>query len=78
MLPVAVSLDETIDHAPSRPIGLSSEQKRLALRNALRYFPSEWHSELSTEFSHELESFGRIYMHRFRPQYHMHARPIEE
>jgi urocanate hydratase len=78
VLPVAVSLDETIDHAPSRPVGLSSEQKRLALRNALRYFPSEWHSELSTEFSHELESFGHIYMHRFRPQYHMRARPIEE
>ena len=78
MLPVAVSLDETIDHAPSRPVGLSSEQKRLALKNALRYFPSEWHSELSTEFSQELESFGHIYMHRFRPQYHMYARPIEE
>ena len=73
-----MSLDETIDHAPSRPVGLSTEQKRLALKNALRYFPSEWHSELSTEFSQELESFGHIYMHRFRPQYHMYARPIEE
>ena len=78
VLPVAVSLDENIDHAPSRPVNLSSEQKRLALRNALRYFPSEWHAELALEFASELEEYGHIYMHRFRPLYPMHARPISE
>jgi len=78
VLPVSVSLDESIDHAPSRPLSLSSEQKRLALRNSLRYFPSGWHDELAPEFASELEEYGHIYMHRFRPRYPMYARPITE
>jgi len=77
-IPDPAPLDETLEHAPSRPVNLSLEQKRLALRNALRYFPPEWHSELSSEFAAELESFGHIYMHRFRPRYAMYARPIME
>ena len=77
-LPHSVSIDDSLDHAPSRPINLTSKQKRLALRNALRYFPSEWHAELAPEFASELVEYGHIYMHRFRPKYPMHARPISE
>ena len=70
--------DEAIQHAPVRNIQtLSGEEKRLALANALRYFPQEHHETLSTEFALELEVYGRIYMYRFRPAYKMHARPIE-
>jgi urocanate hydratase len=57
---------------------LSLEEKKLAIRNALRYFPKEWHAELAPEFVDELKEYGRIYMYRFQPSYAMYARPIEE
>jgi len=69
---------QELNHAPKRKEVLSREEKKLAIRNALRYFPSAWHSELSVEFAMELEKYGRIYMYRFKPGYKMHARPISE
>ncbi|UZR97833.1 urocanate hydratase [Chondrinema litorale] len=63
--------------APKRRDILSREEKQLAIRNALRYFPKAWHQELATEFAEELQNYGRIYMHRFRPDYEIYARPIE-
>jgi urocanate hydratase len=68
--------DVTMNHAPKRKDILSPEEKKLALRNALRYFKKEWHASLIQEFSEELATCGRIYMYRFRPTYAMHARPI--
>ncbi|NNL09545.1 MAG: urocanate hydratase [Croceitalea sp.] len=62
--------------APKRKEILSLEEKKLALKNALRYFPKKWHKELALEFANELKSYGRIYMHRFKPEYKMFARPI--
>ncbi len=64
--------------APVRKDILSSEEKKLAIRNALRYFPKAWHPELAIEFAEELQRLGRIYMHRFKPNYPMYARPISE
>ena len=64
--------------APKRKDILSLSEKKLAIRNALRYFPREWHPELAADFAQELQQWGRIYMHRFKPQYLMYARPIEE
>lgn len=64
--------------APKRKDLLSVDEKKLAIRNALRYFPKEWHLELGKEFAEELKNYGRIYMHRFKPCYQMYARPIEE
>jgi urocanate hydratase len=64
------------NHAPKRKEILSPEEKKLAIRNALRYFPSAWHLDLSSEFAMELEKYGRIYMYRFKPAYKMYARPI--
>jgi len=64
--------------APKRKAILTTDEKQLALRNALRYFPQEWHSELSTEFLEELNTDGRIYMRRFKPNYKIYARPIQE
>ena len=64
--------------APKRKDILSLEEKKLAIRNALRYFPKEWHAELAPEFATELKELGRIYMHRFKPSYKIYARPIEE
>ena len=64
--------------APKRKDILSDQEKKLALRNALRYFPSEWHTELANEFAQELKEYGRIYMHRFKPSYDIYARPLEE
>ncbi|SHJ35640.1 urocanate hydratase [Arenibacter nanhaiticus] len=64
--------------APKRKDILSKDEKKLAIRNALRYFPKAWHQELAIEFAHELNSLGRIYMHRFKPTYSMYARPISE
>jgi len=64
--------------APKRKDILTKEEKKLALRNALRYFPAQWHKELANEFSDELKEYGRIYMYRFKPDYKMYARPIEE
>jgi urocanate hydratase len=66
------------NRAPKRKDILSSEEKKLAVRNALRYFPKEWHSTLAPEFAQELKDYGRIYMYRFKPTYKMYARPIEE
>ncbi len=67
---------EGVNHAPRRKDILSPEEKRLALRNALRYFPAEQHAELAHEFAEELRRYGRIYMYRLRPTYEMKARPI--
>ncbi len=69
---------EGVNRAPKRKDILSKEEKQLAIRNALRYFPAEWHQELATEFAQELNDFGRIYMYRFKPSYDMHARDIKE
>lgn len=69
---------EGINRAPKRKDILSKEEKQLAIRNALRYFPKEWHQELATEFAQELNDFGRIYMYRFKPDYKMYARDIAE
>ncbi len=66
------------NRAPKRKDILSAEEKKLALRNALRYFPKAWHSLLIKEFAEELKEYGRIYMYRFRPTYEMYARPIDE
>ena len=70
--------EENINHAPKRKDILTKEEKELALRNALRYFPEELHKQLAPEFADELKRFGRIYMHRYRPSYEMKARSIED
>jgi len=75
-LPAPKPYDESINHAPRRKKILTPEQERLALRNALRYFPAKHHAVLAPEFADELRRYGRIYMYRFRPDYDMHARPI--
>jgi urocanate hydratase len=77
-LPNPKPYDPTINHAPKRKDILSAEEKKLALRNALRYFNKNHHAELLPEFRHELETYGRIYMYRLRPDYKMYARPIDE
>jgi len=77
-LPPKKKRDSSISHAPKRKDILSQEEKKLALRNSLRYFPKEWHQELAGEFLEELESLGRIYMYRFQPDYPMFARSIQE
>jgi len=77
-LPPKKKRDSSISHAPKRKDILSLEEKKLALRNSLRYFPKEWHEELAAEFLEELEAFGRIYMYRFQPDYPMFARSIQE
>jgi urocanate hydratase len=76
-LPPAKPYDERVNHAPRRKDILLAEEKALALRNALRYFPPALHPALAPEFLHELKTYGRIYMYRYRPDYPMHARPIE-
>ena len=78
ILPDKKPLDETVSHAPIRPQVLSEAEKILAVSNALRYFPKDWHKELGKEFLLELEEYGHIYMYRFRPDYEMYARPISE
>ena len=78
VLPSKKEYDTTINHAPKRKEILTKEEKQLALRNALRYFDKKHHEELLPEFSEELEKFGRIYMYRFRPDYEMKARAIDE
>jgi urocanate hydratase len=75
-LPAEKNYDETINHAPRRKPILSADEKKLALQNALRYFEATLHPFLAKEFLHELETYGRIYMHRFRPDYKIYARPI--
>ena len=78
-LPPPSNLDETVDHAPARRSILDSSEEKLAIRNALRYFPSEWHETLAPEFLNELRTLGRIYMHRFRPlDVPMRAYPIDQ
>ncbi|SMO40357.1 urocanate hydratase [Solitalea koreensis] len=77
-LPERKPYNIAISHAPVRKQVLSKEEKKLALRNALRYFPEHWHKELAADFLDELETYGRIYMYRFMPDYAMHARPIHE
>ena len=77
-LPAPKPYDTSVNHAPKRKDILSPEEKVLALKNALRYFPPEQHETLCPEFAEELEKYGRIYMYRFRPDYPMYARPISE
>ena len=77
-LPDMPEYDTTINHAPKRKDILTIEEKQLALRNALRYFPKQLHARLAPEFADELKRYGRIYMYRYRPTYPMYARPIDE
>ena len=77
-LPEPKPYDKAINHAPKRKDILTAEEKVLALKNALRYFPAKFHAELAPEFAKELKDYGRIYMYRFRPSYDMYARPIDE
>ena len=77
-LPSKKNFNTTISRAPKRKQILSVEEKKLALKNALRYFPESWHEELAKEFLEELHEYGRIYMYRFMPEYKMYARPIGE
>ena len=77
-LPDPKPYDKSINHAPKRKDILSKEQKVLALKNALRYFPEKFHEALAPEFAKELRDYGRIYMYRFRPSYEIYARPIDE
>jgi len=77
-LPQPKPYDASINHAPKRKAILSSEEKKLALKNALRYFDKSHHAELISEFKNELDTYGRIYMYRLRPDYKMYARPIHE
>src|SRR3954464_12106141 len=77
-LPPAAVYDPTVNHAPRRKDILTKEEKKLAVRNALRYFDPKHHSVLAKEFLEELKTYGRIYMYRFRPTYAMHARPLSE
>ena len=70
-------LDPSVPHAPKRPVTLTKEEFALAIKNALRYFPKEYHAKLGKEFAEELETYGHIYMYRFRPtNYEMKAYPI--
>ncbi len=77
-LPPKREFDNSISHAPKRKKILSDKEEKLALRNALRYFPKSLHPTLVKEFKEELDTYGRIYMYRYRPEYKMYARPIEE
>ena len=77
-LPAAKPYDKQINHAPKRKDILTEEEKVLALKNALRYFPAKHHALLAREFAEELRRYGRIYMYRLRPDYEMYARPIDE
>ena len=78
VLPQAKAYDTSVSHAPKRKDILSKEEKVLAIKNALRYFPQEHHAVLAKEFAQELKEYGRIYMYRLRPDYPMYARPIDE
>ena len=77
-LPVKKAYPKGTNRAPKRKDILSNDEKRLAIRNALRYFPKKWHRELAQEFTQELQDYGRIYMYRFKPDYKMYARDIVE
>ncbi len=78
ILPELKEYDTSINHAPVRRNILNKDEKKLAIRNALRYFTKEWHEKLAVEFAEELEKYGHIYMYRFRPDYDMYARSIDE
>ena len=78
ILPEKKEYPKNANSAPKRKDILSVEEKQLAIKNALRYFPKEWHSELASEFANELKEFGRIYMYRFKPDYKIYARAISE
>ena len=77
-LPAKKSYPKDANRAPKRKDILTIEEKQLAIKNALRYFPKEWHLELAIEFANELKEFGRIYMYRFKPNYKIFARAITE
>lgn len=77
-LPVKRPYPKDANRAPKRKDILSKEEKKLAIRNALRYFPKKWHDTLAEEFAQELQDFGRIYMYRFKPDYKMYARDLAE
>jgi urocanate hydratase len=77
-LPADKAFDHTLNHAPKRKEILNDAEKKLAIRNALRYFPEKHHATLAREFADELKTYGRIYMYRFRPDYSIYARPIHE
>ena len=77
-IPQKKDYDLSINHAPKRKDILTADEKKLALKNALRYFPKEQHTFLAEEFAHELNEYGRIYMYRYRPDYEMKARSIED
>ncbi len=77
-IPGATPINPAINHAPKRKDILSEKEKKLALKNALRYFPAEQHATLAPEFLNELNTYGRIYMYRFRPSYEMKARPLTD
>ncbi len=77
-LPTAKAFDATLNHAPKRKDILNKEEKKLAIRNALRYFDKKHHAVLAKEFALELKEYGRIYMYRFRPDYKIHSRPIND
>ena len=78
VLPPAKAYDRQMNHAPKRKDILTPEEKKLALRNALRYFPQHLHAQLAPEFARELQDYGRIYMYRYRPEYDIYARPIDQ
>lgn len=78
VLPAPKPYDPEVNHAPRRKEILSADEKRLAIKNALRYFDPKHHAELAPEFAEELKTYGRIYMYRFRPDYEMYARSIDE
>ncbi|WP_034920425.1 urocanate hydratase [Gillisia sp. CAL575] len=77
-LPIKKAYAKNINRAPRRKDILSTNEKQLAIRNALRYFPKDWHQELAAEFAQELINYGRIYMYRFKPNYQIYARDIAE
>ena len=77
-IPPFKEIDHNVSHAPKRKDILNDEEKKLALKNALRYFPKEQHKELIEEFKNELNTYGRIYMYRYRPDYKIHARSIDD
>lgn len=78
IIPGKQPINPTVNHAPKRKEILTPEEKKLAVRNALRYFPKDQHAELINDFLDELNTYGRIYMYRYRPQYKMYARDISE
>ncbi len=77
-LPIKKGYPKGINRAPKRKDILNKDEKKLAIRNGLRYFPKKWHAELAVEFAQELQDYGRIYMYRFKPTYDFYARPIDE